>query len=323
MAVLVAGGAGFVGSHLVDRLVAGGEHVVVCDNLATGRLANLEVPLARGSVTFVYVDLAEPAQTVRAAIDNACPDRLSAVFHLASPASPLAYDAMPWETLAVNAMGTFTLIDLALAHNAVMLFASTSEVYGDPLVEPQSESYFGNVNPVGPRSCYDEGKRFGEAAMAAAIRARGLNGRIIRIFNTYGPRMALADGRLIPALFEAARAGLPFPIHGDGEQTRSLTYVDDLVDGILTVAQAPLEDVTPVNLGSEDERSVVDIAREVASVCRVPFTVDQIAARPEDPRRRRPEITRARELGWEPRTALRVGLERTASWLDNDALQYA
>jgi nucleoside-diphosphate-sugar epimerase len=166
--------------------------------------------------------------------------------------------------LAVNALGTMAAVELALEHGALLLFSSTSEAYGDPLVHPQPESYFGNVNPVGPRACYDEGKRFGEAAMSVAIRERGLNGRIVRIFNCYGPRMDLADGRLVPALLSAAYAGRPLPIQGTGRQTRSMTYVDDLVEGLLTIAGAPLAAPLPVNLGSEEERSIVEVARLAA-----------------------------------------------------------
>jgi nucleoside-diphosphate-sugar epimerase len=323
MAVLVTGGAGFVGSHLADRLVELGEHVVICDDLSTGRLANLSRGLNSGALTFVYLDVTSPLDTVRETIRAATRERFSQIFHLASAASPVAYGEHPWETLAANAVGTMSMIELARENDARMLFTSTSEVYGDPLVHPQPEDYFGNVNPVGPRACYDEGKRFGEAAMSVAIRARGLDGRIVRIFNCYGPRMDLADGRAVPAFLSAARENRPFPIQGSGLQTRSMTYVADLIDGLLKVMAAEIPDGRPVNLGSEDEITMADLARTVAEVTGVPFTVDVQPARPEDPQQRKPDITRARALGWRPRTTLSDGLRRTFAWVRSEALQYA
>jgi nucleoside-diphosphate-sugar epimerase len=323
MAVLVTGGAGFVGSHLVDRLVRSGEHVIVLDNLSTGRLGNLEKPILEGKVTFVYEDVAASLDTLRAAIENAPGGSIKAIYHLASPASPEAYGAMPWQTIAANVVGTMSLVELALTHGAMLLFASTSEVYGDPLVDPQPETYFGNVNPIGPRACYDEGKRCGEAAMSVAVRCRGLNGRIVRIFNGYGPRMDSADGRLVPALLAAARDGLPMPIHGDGSQRRSLTYVDDLVDGILCVGAANVNELQPVNLGADDERSVLEIAQAAATVAGVRARHEFLPARPEDPQRRRPDATRARLLGWRAQVSLTEGLRRTYAWMGRDALEYA
>jgi UDP-glucuronate decarboxylase len=323
MAVLITGGAGFVGSHLSDRLVERGEHVVVCDDLSTGRLANLNRGLASGALTFVYLDVAAPLDVIRETVRAATGERFTAVFHLASAASPVAYGERPWETLAVNALGTMSMIDFAREENARILFTSTSEIYGDPLIHPQDEEYFGNVNPVGPRACYDEGKRFGEAAMSVAIRERGLDGRIVRIFNCYGPRMDLADGRVVPAFLSAARGQRPFPIQGSGLQTRSMTYVDDLIDGLLTVAAAEFRSGQPINLGSEDETTMIDLARVVAEIAGVPFAVDAQAARPEDPQQRKPDITRARALGWRPRTSLREGLRRTYTWALGEALEYA
>ena len=323
MAVLVTGGAGFLGSHLVDRLVRDGEHVVVADDLSTGRLANLDSALTSGNVTFVYLDLASPRDAVHDALGRATSERFTNIFHLASPASPVAYGERPWETLAVNGIGTMTLIDFALERGASMLFTSTSEAYGDPLVHPQPETYFGNVNPVGPRACYDEGKRFGEAAMSVAMRERGLNGRIVRIFNCYGPRMDLEDGRLIPSLMGAARNGAALPVHGDGTQTRSMTYVDDLVDGLMIVAKRNDVGAMPVNLGSEEERSVAEIARAVADVAGISCRFDALPARPEDPRQRRPDTARAQSLGWAATTPLHEGLRRTYAWLLGEALLYA
>ena len=319
----MTGGAGFVGSHLVDRLVEEGEHVVILDNLSTGRLANLERSVSSGNATYVYADVASSAEVLRDAVASATDEPLTQIYHLASPASPVAYGAHPWATLAVNAIGTMSLIELALEQRARMLFASTSEIYGDPLVHPQPETYFGNVNPIGPRACYDEGKRFGEAAMSVAIRERGLDGRIVRIFNCYGPRMDLEDGRLIPALLAAIRDRRPMPVHGTGEQTRSMTYVDDLIEGIRIVADAPFRDTRPINLGSEEEYRVVEIARELAAVAGISLVLEALDARPEDPQRRRPDLTNARELGWSPMTTLREGLTQTYAWFIRDALQYA
>ncbi len=322
MATLVTGGAGFVGSHLVDRLIDAGERVIVVDNLSTGRLSNLERVLSSGRATFVFGDIAASSTALGQLVADALDEPLTMIYHLASPASPEAYGAHPWETLAVNAIGTMACVELALEHHATLLYASTSEVYGDPLVHPQPETYFGNVNPVGPRSCYDEGKRFGEAAVAAAMRKRGLSGRIVRIFNCYGPRMETGDGRLVPAFVAAAQEGRPYPIHGNGTQTRSMTYIDDLVTGLITVANAPLREPTPVNLGSEEEVQVIDVARALAEVARTPFKVEHLPARPEDPQRRRPDPSFAASLGWRATTSLEDGLRTTYAWFSEEGLAY-
>jgi nucleoside-diphosphate-sugar epimerase len=313
MTSVVSGGAGFLGSHLVDALLRRGERVVVVDNLSTGRLSNLDRALASGNVTFVFGDVASTNPEVVAAIETAA-GRIDRIFHLASPASPEAYGSDPWGTLAVNAAGTMRLIELALKHSAEFLFASTSEVYGDPLVHPQPETYFGNVDPIGPRSCYDEGKRFGEAAVAAAVRSRGLSGRIVRYFNCYGPRMEKGDGRLIPALIDAGLSGEPFPVHGNGGQTRSLTYVADAIKATLAVADSPDTILRPINIGSDDEKSVLEIVELVASAMRVPVVLKYLPARPQDPQRRQPVLTRATGLGWAAETRLDVGIAATVLW---------
>lgn len=309
---LVTGAAGFVGSHLAERLVRDGGHVIAVDNLLTGRLANLGDVIARGRCTFVYADVCD-GPALRKLVSDAS-EQIDEIYHLASPASPEAYGAHPWETLRVNSVGTMELLDLAAQMGARLLFASTSEVYGDPLEHPQRETYFGNVNPIGPRACYDEGKRFGEAAVSVARAQRGVDARLVRIFNCYGPRMDVADGRLIPELFAAAAAGKPFPIHGDGLQTRSMTYVDDLVDGLIRVLRGPMSVFTPVNLGAEDERTVMEVARMVADIAGIAFATERREARPEDPRRRKPVIDVARALGWAPRTSLEDGLRATYRW---------
>ena len=241
---------------------------------------------------------------------------------MASPASPEAYGNHPWETLAVNSVGTMSLIDLALEHGARFLYTSTSEIYGDPLVHPQPESYFGNVDPVGERACYDEGKRFSEAAVSVAVRSRGLDARIVRFFNCYGPRMSAADGRLIPALFEAVAAPRPLPIHGTGLQTRSMTFVDDAIALLQIVMARPAERLQPVNIGSDDERSVLEIAEAFASAAGVPFEIEKLAARPADPQRRKPDLTLARSFGWAPTTPLEAGLRTTIDWFRSASLSY-
>lgn len=311
MAVIITGGAGFVGSHLVDRLCREGKRVIVLDDLSSGRLSNLEWAITSGGATFVYADVAVDTATLQRDIAAASSERIEAIYHLASPASPEAYGRHPFETLRVNALGTMSLIDIALEHGASLLYASTSEVYGDPLVHPQPETYFGNVNPIGPRACYDVGKRFGEAAISVGVASRGLDAKIVRLFNCYGPRMQQDDGRLIPALISAAFNKAPMPIHGDGKQTRSLTYVDDIVDGILHVARTSMPQWGPVNLGNDEELSVNDIAQCVAWVSGVPFSVEHLPARPEDPRKRRPDLTRARALGWSPTTSVEAGIRKT------------
>jgi nucleoside-diphosphate-sugar epimerase len=312
MNVIVTGAAGFVGSHLVDRLIAEGSHVIAVDNLLTGKLANLETAIASGKCTFLFADVSDGAGLRRALADTT--DNATEIFHLASPASPDAYGAFPWETLRVNSLGTMAMLELAAEYHARFLYSSTSEVYGDPLEHPQRETYFGNVNPIGPRACYDEGKRFGEAAVSVARAKFDIDARLVRIFNCYGPRMDVADGRLIPEIFSAAVAGRPFPVHGDGLQTRSMTYVDDLVAGLITVMRAPMPVFTPVNLGAEDERTVSEIAQLVAQIAGVPYIVDVREARPEDPRRRCPIIDVANSLGWSPKTTLESGLRETYQW---------
>ena len=315
MLTLVTGGAGFLGSHLVDTLISRGDEVIIADNLSSGSLRNVDDALRSGRATFVYLDVAQPLGQIHLLIDKAAGFRpIGRIFHLASPASPEAYGARPWETMCVNAIGTMALIDLAIENSARLVFASTSEIYGDPLVHPQPESYFGNVDPIGPRACYDEGKRFGEAAVSVGVARRGLDARIVRFFNCYGPRMSNADGRLIAALNEAMSANLPLPIHGNGLQTRCMTFVDDAIRLLLIVAGAPQTQLAPVNIGSDEERTVLDIAETFARVAGVPFRFEHTSPRPGDPQRRRPDLARARSLGYVPQTTLSEGLATTISW---------
>jgi nucleoside-diphosphate-sugar epimerase len=323
MAVLVTGGAGFVGSHLVDKLCEAHKKVVVMDDLSTGRIANLERAITSGRATFVYADVARTPDALRADLAAATSEPLEAIYHLASPASPEAYGAHPWETLSVNGLGTMSLIEIALEHNALFLYTSTSEVYGDPLVNPQPENYFGNVNPVGPRACYDEGKRFAEAAISVAVARRGLNARVVRLFNCYGPRMQIGDGRLIPALIEAAMRKAPLPIHGTGEQTRSLTYVEDVIEGILHVARTAQKTFRPVNIGNDEELSVKEIAARVARICQVPMTLRHLPPRPEDPQKRRPDLSYVRSIGWAPVTPVELGIAKTVEWFASTMAVYS
>jgi dTDP-glucose 4,6-dehydratase len=298
---VVTGAAGFLGSHLTDRLVAEGWHVVAVDNLITGDVSNLSGALDDPRCSNVDRDVSTGVD-----VDG----DVDLVFHLASPASPPDYLEHPIETLDVGSLGTRHALELAADRGARFFLASTSEVYGDPLVHPQPESYWGNVNPVGPRSVYDEAKRFSEALTMAFARARDLEVRIVRIFNTYGPRMRRRDGRAVPNFIDQALRGEPLTVHGDGTQTRSLCYVDDLIEGIWRLATSST--VGPVNLGNPEEVTVLDLARTVAELAGSSSEVVFLERPVDDPEVRRPDITLARkELRWEPRVPLREGLTVT------------
>ncbi len=301
---LVAGGAGFVGSHLVDRLFADGHEVVVVDNLLTGSVDNIAHLTGDPRATFIETDAAQ-LSTV--------PGRFDLIFHLASPASPIAYQRYPVETLHAGSSVTEALLERALHDRARFVMASTSEVYGDPLQHPQEEGYWGNVNPIGPRSMYDEAKRYAEALIMTYVRTFGANAGVARIFNTYGPRMAAGDGRVIPAFVTAAIDGRPLPIHGDGSQTRSLCFVSDLVDGLMRLA-ASLE-TGPINLGNPHEEPLRKLAERIAAIAGHGSELEFHPRPVDDPERRRPDITRARELlGWEPTVAIDDGLRMTIDW---------
>ncbi len=304
MRALVAGGAGFIGSHLCDYLLARDFEVLCLDNLVTGSRRNIRHLLDEPGFKFQRADVAR-----RLSITG----RVDVVFNLASPASPKDYIAMPLETLAVGSTGTRNLLELALQRKAVFVQASTSEVYGDPLRHPQSESYWGNVNPVGPRSVYDEAKRFGEALVMAYHREHGLRTRIARIFNTYGPRMKLADGRVVPTLVHQALTRKPLTVFGTGRQTRSFCYVSDMVTGLYRLAACT--DPLPVNLGNPREFTVLRFAQVVKKLTRSRSPVRFDPLPEDDPKRRKPDIRRARKLlEWQPRVKLEEGLARTIAW---------
>jgi dTDP-glucose 4,6-dehydratase len=301
MTILVTGAAGFLGSHLVDRLLGDGHEVVGMDNLVTGSLRNLEHLSGRGEFRFV-------THNVSTYITFHGP--LAGVLHFASPASPIDYLELPIQTLKVGALGTHNALGLALAKGARFMLASTSEVYGDPLAHPQPESYWGNVNPIGPRGVYDEAKRFAEAMTMAYHRAHGLDTRIVRIFNTYGPRMRPRDGRVVSNFIVQALRDDPLTIYGDGSQTRSFCYVDDLVDGIVRLfAHGSAE---PTNIGNPVEFTVLELAELVLKLTGSRSRIEHRPLPTDDPRQRCPNITRAREaLGWEPGIPLEEGLRRT------------
>ena len=312
--VIVTGGAGFVGSHLVDRLVERGDSVVVVDNVVTGswdNLAHLGDRIGR-----VEADVSTGLRLD--GLPAGPPAHIDAVLHLASPASPPAYLQRPLETLAVGSEGTRQALEVARVHHARFLLASTSEIYGDPEVHPQPESYLGNVNSIGPRSCYDEAKRFAEALTMAYARAEGVSVRIARLFNTYGPRLRAEDGRVVSNLLTQAMEGRPMSVYGDGTQTRSFGYVDDTVDGLIRLLDSDVE--MPVNLGTPTEFSVLELVEAVRRVTGTSAEVVHLELPADDPTQRQPDITRARELlGWEPKVGLMDGLARYADWLADQA----
>jgi dTDP-glucose 4,6-dehydratase len=302
---IVLGGGGFVGSHLSDRLLREGMDVVVVDSFLTGRKQNLAHLAGNQHFRLVEHDICQPIPVTGAA---------DVVFNMASPASPMDYARMPLETLEVGSAGTRNALDLARRAGASLVHASTSEVYGDPLEHPQKESYFGNVNPVGPRACYDEAKRYAEALVTSYARVHGTKVQLARIFNTYGPRMRVDDGRVIPAFAAQAIDGEDFTVFGDGSQTRSFCYVDDLVEGFLLLWKKG--DGMPINLGNEGEFTLVELAEVTRRVAGSGGKVRSTRPLPEnDPKQRRPDLTRARKLlGWEPKISLEQGLRPTIEY---------
>jgi nucleoside-diphosphate-sugar epimerase len=292
------------GASPCDRLVADGHTVTCLDNLVTGSRANIAGLAGHARFTFIETDVAAAPRM-----------EVDAIFHLASPASPVDYDRLPLETLAANSIGTWRLLEVASAAGAHLTFVSTSEVYGDPLVHPQPETYWGNVDPIGPRACYDEAKRFGEALVTSMRRVNGVRATIVRVFNTYGPRMRRDDGRVVPALVSAALAGQALPLHGDGNQSRSFMYVDDLVEGLIRVGLDPASDGEVFNIGNPHEVTMRELASEVSRAIGHDIPIRYVPGRPGDPRRRRPDITKVTaQYGWEPTISIGVGLARTVAW---------
>ncbi len=301
---VITGGAGFLGSHLCERLLAEGHEVVCVDNLVTGRTDNIAHLLDRDDFELREHDVSKPFEVE---------GRVDCVLHFASPASPIDYLELPIQTLKVGSLGTHNTLGLAKAKGARYFLASTSEVYGDPEVHPQKESYWGHVNPVGPRGVYDEAKRFAEAMAMAYHRAHGLEVRIVRIFNTYGPRMRVRDGRVVPAFIQQALTGEPLTVFGEGQQTRSFCYVDDLVEGIWRLLQSDLGE--PCNIGNPHEMTILEFAETIKAAV---GSASPIVFKPlpeDDPKQRRPDITRARTcLGWEPQVPLAEGLKSTIAY---------
>jgi dTDP-glucose 4,6-dehydratase len=302
--VVVAGGAGFIGSHVCDRLIERGDDVIAVDNFVTGARSNVAHLAREERFQLVEHDVCEPLE-----IDG----DVYAVLDLASPASPKDFAVLPLEILAVGSAGTRNLLELARGKGARFLITSTSEVYGEPLVHPQPESYWGNVNPIGPRAVYDEAKRAAEAFTMAYRRTHGMKTRIVRIFNTYGPRMRLNDGRAVPNFLLQALRNETLTVYGDGSQTRSLCYVDDLITGVVRLLEVDYSE--PVNLGTQDEVTMLELARRIRDLC---GSSSEIAFKPlpeDDPRQRQPDLTRAREvLSWHPDTTLDAGLTKTITY---------
>ena len=300
---LVTGGAGFLGSHLCDYLLARGHQVIAMDNLCTGSVDNV-AHIRDENFTFIKHDVTNYIY-IEGPLDY--------ILHFASPASPLDYMELPIQTLKVGSLGTHKALGLALAKKATFLLASTSEIYGDPDIHPQPESYWGNVDPVGPRGVYDEAKRFAEALTMAYHRYHGVNTRIVRIFNTYGPRMRPEDGRAIPTFIPQALRGLPLSVFGDGGQTRSFCYVSDLVEGIYRLLMSDTSD--PVNIGNPDERTILELAELIINMTKSRSIIEFHPLPVDDPKIRQPDISRAKKLlNWQPAEDLRKGLDKTIQW---------
>jgi len=302
--ILVTGGAGFIGSHLCERLLEEGHEVVCLDNLITGSKENLAGIDGHPRFSFVLADVTQPFNL-----------EVDVVAHLASPASPVDYQRWPVETMLANSLGTYNCLELARKKRARFLLASTSEVYGDPQVSPQSEGYLGNVNPVGPRACYDESKRFAEAMAFTYRRLYGIHAVIVRIFNTFGPRMRREDGRVVPNFITQALEGRPLTVYGDGSQTRSFCYVEDLVEGLVRVMVSDGLDGQVINLGSDEEMTILRFAELVLEATGADCGITHLPLPEDDPLQRRPDLTRARELlGWQPRVSMEEGLRRVIDW---------
>lgn len=314
MRILISGGAGFVGSHLSENLLAEGHYVIVLDNFITGRPGNMEDFAAQPNFEFHDHDIVEPFTGLTQPVDL--------IFHLASPASPVGYSLHPIETHLVNSVGTHNMLKLALQFGAKFLVTSTSETYGDPLQHPQREDYWGNVNPIGPRSCYDESKRFSESLTMEYVRQFNLDARIVRLFNTYGPRNDPQDGRVVPNFINQALEGRPVTIYGNGSQTRSFCYISDLIRGLKAAMFTEGTKGEVFNLGNPDERTIMDFAQTVRRICNPAVPIVFESGRVDDPNQRCPDITKARiRLGWEPVVSLEDGLLKTIEYFRSQAGQ--
>ncbi len=304
MKIVVTGGAGFIGSHLCARLLKDGHSVLCLDNLLTGSEQNLDSLCNNPRFTFVQHDVTQPFSF-----------EAEAIFHLASPASPVGYMEHPIETIMVNSLGSYQMLEQARKQKALFLFSSTSEAYGDPLVHPQREDYWGNVNPIGPRACYDESKRLGETLTMEYYRQFQVNARIVRIFNTYGPHSQADDGRMIPNFITQALQNKPLTIYGDGTITRSICYVSDLVEGLLLAQFKPFTAGEVFNLGNTEEHTVLEFAQTIIQLCQALSTIIFEPSRIDDPERRRPDISKAQQvLGWQHNVSMEDGLRRTIEW---------
>ncbi|GCE46746.1 dTDP-glucose 4,6-dehydratase/UDP-glucuronate decarboxylase [Thermosporothrix hazakensis] len=304
MKVVVTGGAGFIGSHVCQRLLEEGHEVLCVDNLITGSTRNIEPLFPNNRFQFLNHDVTDPFEY-----------EADAIFHLASPASPIGYLSHPIETIMVNSQGTYRMLELAKKHNARFLISSTSEIYGDPLVHPQTEEYWGNVNSIGPRACYDESKRLGETLTMEYYRQYGLDVRIVRIFNTYGPNSQIHDGRMIPNFITQSLKNEALVIYGDGSKTRSICYVSDLVEGLMRAMFQPNTTGEVFNLGNPDEHTVLEYAQAIIKLCNASSSIVYEASRVDDPERRKPNIDKARRvLGWEPKVGMEEGLKQTIEW---------
>nr|WP_249033440.1 UDP-glucuronic acid decarboxylase family protein [Thermosporothrix hazakensis] len=302
--VVVTGGAGFIGSHVCQRLLEEGHEVLCVDNLITGSTRNIEPLFPNNRFQFLNHDVTDPFEY-----------EADAIFHLASPASPIGYLSHPIETIMVNSQGTYRMLELAKKHNARFLISSTSEIYGDPLVHPQTEEYWGNVNSIGPRACYDESKRLGETLTMEYYRQYGLDVRIVRIFNTYGPNSQIHDGRMIPNFITQSLKNEALVIYGDGSKTRSICYVSDLVEGLMRAMFQPNTTGEVFNLGNPDEHTVLEYAQAIIKLCNASSSIVYEASRVDDPERRKPNIDKARRvLGWEPKVGMEEGLKQTIEW---------
>lgn len=304
MKIVVTGGAGFIGSHLCARLLEDDHSVLCVDNLLTGSKQNIESLFKNSRFTFLQQDVTQPFSF-----------EAEAIFHLASPASPVGYMEHPLETILANSQGTYQMLEQARKQKALFLFSSTSEAYGDPLVHPQREDYWGNVNPVGPRACYDESKRLGETLTMEYYRQFQVNARMVRIFNTYGPNSQADDGRMIPNFITQALQNKPLTIYGDGSITRSICYVSDLVEGLILALFKPFTAGEIFNLGNTEEHTVLEFAQTIIRLCQSSSTIIFEPSRIDDPERRRPDISKANQvLGWQHNISMEEGLKRTITW---------